>query len=271
MKIENPYGFIYVTTNMINGKKYIGQRKFDAKCVWKYYKGSGKTFKKALKKHNNKNFVREIVAIAYSLEELNHLEIEFIKSHNAIENDDYYNIADGGKSGNKFAGKTEEEMNEIKKKMSEGTKGYHHNEAAKEKIRNAHLGKIVSEETKSKMKKNHWLKNGGVHPLLGTHNSAGKSNPMYGKKQTKESNEKNRLAHLGKKKGKDNVNAKSVVCLTTGLKFDTLVEARDYYNLKSVGNICSCCRGKMKSYGKLEDGTRLTWAYYDDVYKEVAF
>ncbi|WP_373854704.1 hypothetical protein [Clostridium arbusti] len=29
MEIENPYGFIYITTNMVNGKKYIGQKMFD--------------------------------------------------------------------------------------------------------------------------------------------------------------------------------------------------------------------------------------------------
>lgn len=28
MMIKEPYGFIYITVNMINGKRYIGQRKF---------------------------------------------------------------------------------------------------------------------------------------------------------------------------------------------------------------------------------------------------
>lgn len=32
-----------------------------------------------------------------------------------------------------------------------------------------HTGKIVSEETKSKMKQNHHLKNGGIHPWKGKH------------------------------------------------------------------------------------------------------
>ena len=27
--VINPYGFIYLTTNYINGKRYIGQKKFD--------------------------------------------------------------------------------------------------------------------------------------------------------------------------------------------------------------------------------------------------
>ena len=54
MEIENPYGFIYITTNMVNGKRYIGQKKF---CDgWKTYLGSGKLLKKAIKKYCKENF-----------------------------------------------------------------------------------------------------------------------------------------------------------------------------------------------------------------------
>ena len=47
MEIKNPYGFIYITTNMINGKRYIGQKKFCNR--WKTYLGSGTLLIKALK------------------------------------------------------------------------------------------------------------------------------------------------------------------------------------------------------------------------------
>lgn len=31
----NPYGFVYITTNLLNGKRYIGKRKFSKN--WKSY------------------------------------------------------------------------------------------------------------------------------------------------------------------------------------------------------------------------------------------
>ena len=77
VEIQEPFGFIYITTNLINGKRYIGQRKFSD--GWTTYLGSGKRFKQALKKYGRKNFVRSIVDIGYSREELNTKEIDLIK------------------------------------------------------------------------------------------------------------------------------------------------------------------------------------------------
>ena len=44
------YGFIYITTNLINGKRYIGQKKYDKEGTWKNYLGSGTYLKRALEK-----------------------------------------------------------------------------------------------------------------------------------------------------------------------------------------------------------------------------
>ena len=73
VEILDPYGFIYITTNMINGKKYIGQKIFDNK--FNNYLGSGKLLKQAIKKYGKKNFYREIITITYNKNELNKLEI----------------------------------------------------------------------------------------------------------------------------------------------------------------------------------------------------
>ena len=54
VKILDPYGFIYITTNMINGKKYIGQKMFRER--WKKYIGSGKLLKRAVNKYGKENF-----------------------------------------------------------------------------------------------------------------------------------------------------------------------------------------------------------------------
>ena len=94
VEIKNPFGFIYITTNLVNGKRYIGQRKFSD--GWKPYLGSGKRFKEAVKKYGRENFVRSIVDIAYSREELNAKEINLIKFLNAVDSRNFYNISDGG-------------------------------------------------------------------------------------------------------------------------------------------------------------------------------
>ena len=43
---ENYYGYIYMTTNLVNGMRYIGQH--SSKEFDKYYYGSGRLIKKAL-------------------------------------------------------------------------------------------------------------------------------------------------------------------------------------------------------------------------------
>lgn len=75
----------------------------------------------------------------------------------------------------------------------------------------------------------------------------------------------------GKNSGKDNVGAKSVICLTTGKVFDTITEAAKYYNIENLRSHISCwCNGnkKFNYLGKLPDGTKLVWMYYDNYIKK---
>lgn len=70
-----------------------------------------------------------------------------------------------------------------------------------------------------------------------------------------------------KRSGKNNYLARKIICITTNEIFDTITEGAKYHNIKSASHIISCCKGKYKSAGKLEDGTKLVWMYYEDYLK----
>lgn len=118
--IENPYGFIYITTCVLNGKRYIGQKVFSYN--WKSYLGSGTSLLLAIKKYGRKNFYRDIVAVAYSKEELDRLEIEFISNYNATDSKSFYNIAGGGSDTDKIKGYSEEQKVSFRRNVSKSLK-----------------------------------------------------------------------------------------------------------------------------------------------------
>ena len=90
-------GYIYLTTNIINGRKYIGKRQksnFD-----KSYKGSGKLLKLAFDKYGKDNFETIILERCNSVKELCDAEIKWISKYRTL-GIDLYNIASGGEGGN---------------------------------------------------------------------------------------------------------------------------------------------------------------------------
>lgn len=108
------YGFVYVTTNHINGKKYIGQRKYDKQGKWKEYLGSGIILSRAIKKYGKENFSKQIIEECVSKQHLNEREKYWIKFYNATENENFYNIADGGNGGNTISGYSSDELERYK-------------------------------------------------------------------------------------------------------------------------------------------------------------
>jgi len=59
-------------------------------------------------------------------------------------------------------------------------------------------------------------------------------------------------------------NCKKVICLTTGEIFDSMKQAGKKYNIKNPRSISLCAKDILKSSGKLSDGTKLVWKYYDE-------
>ena len=108
------YGFIYITTNHINGKQYIGQKKYDKSNKWKKYLGSGIALKRAIEKYGESNFSKEIIEECETKEVLDDREKYWINYYNAVDSDDFYNIASGGDGGNTIVGYSEEQMEQYK-------------------------------------------------------------------------------------------------------------------------------------------------------------
>lgn len=91
------YGYIYETTNLINGKKYIGKHKFNK--FDKNYYGSGTNLKKALNKYGKENFkVIILEEVNTNQEDLDKAEIRWIEAANAVRSDKYYNNSYGGEN-----------------------------------------------------------------------------------------------------------------------------------------------------------------------------
>ena len=88
--------FIYMTTNLINGHKYIGKHHGELNDS---YLGSGLLLKQAVKKYGKENFTREIIENCKSKEDLDSREKYWIKYYNATESEDFYNITSGGDGG----------------------------------------------------------------------------------------------------------------------------------------------------------------------------
>ena len=89
------YGYIYITTNTVNGKKYIGRRKSEV-FLGNAYLGSGVHLKKAVKKYGESNFQVEMIDSANTLDELVQLEMFYIKKYNAVQDESFYNHSPGG-------------------------------------------------------------------------------------------------------------------------------------------------------------------------------
>jgi len=143
--------YIFLTENLINGKKYIGKQVHSYDC----YLGSGIILKKAIKKYWKDNFKKIILEHVNNEKELNEKEKYWIEKFNAVNDNTFYNLADGGQGGDlskfvdftNYKGRkihTEEWKRELSKRMKgDGNpmKDKTHSKAARAKISKANKGK----------------------------------------------------------------------------------------------------------------------------------
>jgi len=80
---------VYITTNLINGKKYIGSHII--KKDNDNYLGSGVNLKKALNKYGKNNFNREILGYTNNPKDMKELEEYYLDYYNCVTSNIFYN------------------------------------------------------------------------------------------------------------------------------------------------------------------------------------
>lgn len=194
---KKKYYFIYLTTNLINGKKYIGKH---FGFLDDGYLGSGKLLKRAVEKYGKENFQREILSFSSSEEENAEKEKYFIALFGACKSDLFYNIHEGGEGGNTTKGMSPQEKQELSKKLSSKQSGKN----------NPMYGKKRSDEWKQRH--SYWAKYIRDNSVYQTDEyrqrmskaTSGENNGMYGKHHSEESKQKMSINRKGKTVGVKN-------------------------------------------------------------------
>ena len=173
------YGYIYLTTNLINNKKYIGMHKYNGDSIDPYYLGSGIHLLRAIEKYGKNNFKCEILEWCETRDELLNKEKYYTDLYRAPIDTEYYNIADGGRGGHSTyyvqpvtnkqldaleRGRHLPASDKQKSQLRERRFNCVVSVETRNKLRNAQMGRKYSEETKEKHRQK-WL---------------GSNNPNYG-------------------------------------------------------------------------------------------
>ena len=182
---------IYKITNKINNKIYIG-KVYNRSAIERFKRhcndakpDARSSVDRAIYKYGKENFIVEVIDKANSLDELDNKEKFWISKYNSIDKNIGYNLTLGGDGGNTYRFKPEEEMIQIRKKLSKSKCGKNTPNSRPVKIFNETTGEVKI--------------------------------------------------------------------------FDSMYEAKQFFNLKGHGTIISRCRG----YQKLYKGWYITWLNKD--------
>ena len=236
--IMQMYGYVYLTTCLVNNKIYVGQHcsnTFDES-----YHGSGISFRKALTKYGKQNFKTVLLeAIFTNQADLNSREQYWISYYNANNKTIGYNLDLGGTSLGK------------------------HSEQTKQKISKTETGKIVADNTKQKQR-------AAMLARLQIPEEKAKiishlGNGMLGKNQTYKQKLAASIANKGKKMSVDTklklsssrkyagecsakVCRKPVMCIELNKIFGSITEANIYFGRpKNASNITNALKGYTKT------------------------
>ena len=269
------FGYIYKTTNLINGKIYVGQHK--AETFDKYYKGSGQMITRAFKKYGKSNFTCEVLATAETKEELNILETYWITKLSTMDNSVGYNLTEGGEGTVGYVHTDEAKLKmsiakkgkslspEHCKAIGRASLGHTLSDEAKAKLRAASLGRKASEETKQKLRDAHKRNPRNFNEEYRCKLSESRAEALAtgrwsiseeGMERLRESGRRPKSAehnkHVSESRiergvaaGPKNPRAKKIYCVETDTVYSWAGEAAEILGL-SVHSIRQCRQGKLE-------------------------
>lgn len=112
---EDVVGFVYMITNQLTGRKYIGKKlakfkkirlktsrlkngtkkkskiRYEIDSDWQTYYGSNTVLSEEVKTTGSENFNRQILRYCYSKNELNYWEAKYQFDYGVLLSDDWYN------------------------------------------------------------------------------------------------------------------------------------------------------------------------------------
>lgn len=275
---------IYKTTNLVNGKIYVGKDKFNNPN----YLGSGKVLKQAIKKYGVESFSKEILEVCENESVWLQREQFWIKELNSIEFG--YNIAVGGaggdtisnnpnkqviaqkhsewmKTNNPKKGKTRttDEINKWKKSYEGKWKGKNnpnygrrHSEETKNKIRERALGREVSEETRKKISIANKGKAGRVVPTeerIAHSEWMKENNPFRGKTHTDEV--KRMLSEVNSKPKADS--HRNTISLNSPNNKKCMINNITYRSVAEASRVLGISESTLRGRIKNEKNTNYNW------------
>lgn len=191
MEIYNDTYCVYIHTNKINGKMYVGQTVHGDNPNKRWgrdgtgYKNSTR-FWSAICHYGWNNFEHEIIASNLTLEEANQFEEMLIKELDTISLDKGYNLKSGGEN-NLFS-------EEVKQKISKAHRGKSLSDEHKMRLSEARKGKTLSDEHKRK------IGEANKGKIRSKEVCAKNAQARIGTKHTEETKEKMRVAQASRKK-----------------------------------------------------------------------
>lgn len=111
--------FVYLITNTINGKRYVGQTTASLEQRWRFHKrlNGCRYLHAAILKYGENNFTIESICEPPTIELMNEFEAEYIRRYNTLIPNGY-NLTDGGAAPR--------HSTDTKKRMSQSHKGLRH-------------------------------------------------------------------------------------------------------------------------------------------------